>query len=644
MISELDKQILQKIITSNTHVSGAHLSQVCNVSINTIRKEIELINDFLDEHGCRIETKIAQGYSFTMHQPQLAKPFIKQLLQDIRRYKYLNLSEFSTAYYIVRRLLTVSKYLTVDALVDELYCSKSTVVRTLEKVKDYLALFDLKLKAKRNYGIYIDGNEWNKRLCLIYQHKIYVHSHDNEKPKESLFSSAFLMNTDYHNVIQDAILRALSAFPSISLTNIDLPKLCNYILLMKTRSDYREDLGLTAKQIHVAKSLETWPLAQHIYQLLPNYFREGMQELDLICLSILLACCRTICDLSQIPLPLAQAMMSETEAVTSAMKQRFDMTDLFDDDFYNHFSCYLYSLKIRILFGVPSDDEMIAPATRIGLFTTDLCSQFADYYYHKYDIHLKESDLIDAYYIINQSLYKNQTSFNRKRILVVSRYGLHFARNIALRIEEQFYKSLRTIQPIEYSDLYTMDCSDYDLIVSDLATSIPNVTLPIISISFDRKSSDMNGLQDYFNQQFKNYALLIFSKQNFHKKNLNDREAVLEMVYQLNQTHINDHHAFLQDIKRRENCVSFERNKGIVLMTSLQTKFKEPIFQVIVNHKPILWQSQRSSIFIYYHQGEGSKENVQLISYLLKQFIHQSESFLNLLYKRNYEEIIKHFQ
>ena len=44
MLSTIGRKILQHISSCDSYVSGEELSKICNVSINTIRKEIDLIN------------------------------------------------------------------------------------------------------------------------------------------------------------------------------------------------------------------------------------------------------------------------------------------------------------------------------------------------------------------------------------------------------------------------------------------------------------------------------------------------------------------------------------------------------------------------------------------------------------------------
>lgn len=47
MLNELGKTLLQQIAACHDYISSEELSKICNVSINTIRKEIDLINDYL---------------------------------------------------------------------------------------------------------------------------------------------------------------------------------------------------------------------------------------------------------------------------------------------------------------------------------------------------------------------------------------------------------------------------------------------------------------------------------------------------------------------------------------------------------------------------------------------------------------------
>ncbi len=644
MISELDKNILQKIITSDSYLSGSFLSQLCNVSINTIRKEIDIINDYLKDHGCHIETKIAMGYNLIITDPETANPFIEQLLQDIRCFRYLNLSEYANAYYILRQLLITNDYLTVDSFTEALYCSKSTILRTLDRVRDYLSLFHLELKSRRNYGIRIEGNEWNRRVCLLFQHKVYIHNLDQSE-REPKFEAAFLMNSEFPQKIRKSILDYFASHNEVSLPNIDFAKIFNLILLQKTRRNCSEKQTFSPKQLAAAENSPMLPIAQGIICHLPRYFKEDLHPNDLLTLTMILSACQTMDDSSKIQEKDRQECKAEVQKMLHFFSLYFDISGLFDPLFHEDFACYLYSLKLRLLFEIPADEEMIAPQTKLGLFTNDLCALFALFFYHHHGILLHESDLTGAYSIINRSLYENQMFYDKKRVIVASRYGLYFAKNLARRIWDSFPGKFLSVSPVEYTDLFSLDWDQVDLLATDVRdANLPQPkSIPLINIQFFRTNNDLKPLNSYLSNQLRKNALAIFTEECLHKGNFQTKEEIYHEFYSFFQEEVGDYERFIRDLTLRDSFISFEREKGLVLITPLAIRLAHPVFHVLVNHKPLIWNQQRSSVFIFYQQGDGSHRNTQLISFLLKQFLHQSDNMINSMVLKSYREIIKEF-
>ena len=57
MLNHLDRKILKYIMEEKHPVSNKELALSCNVAINTIRKEIALINEEMEKHGVSIASK-----------------------------------------------------------------------------------------------------------------------------------------------------------------------------------------------------------------------------------------------------------------------------------------------------------------------------------------------------------------------------------------------------------------------------------------------------------------------------------------------------------------------------------------------------------------------------------------------------------
>ena len=108
MLSEIDKEIFREIILSDGYVSSINLATICNVSINTIRKSVDNINDFLSDKYCYIDSKISSGYCLVFTDKEKAINFIDQAIDNIERFRYLDASNLSSAYRIVFLLFSSS--------------------------------------------------------------------------------------------------------------------------------------------------------------------------------------------------------------------------------------------------------------------------------------------------------------------------------------------------------------------------------------------------------------------------------------------------------------------------------------------------------------------------------------------------------
>lgn len=644
MLNELGKTLLQQIAACHDYISSEELSKICNVSINTIRKEIDLINDYLEDHGCFIDTKIASGYFLTLDKPEQAKPFLTQILKEFRQFRYLNYSEFSTAYTIAMKLLTAASYTSIDSLVNSLYCSKSTVLRTLDQTQLIFDQFHLELKNKRNYGLYLEGDEWSKRICLIFMHKVFVHENP-QRVRSGIFNALFLNHTDYPNLVRDCVLKVFRSQTEVAVPNIHFIKIAQYILLAKTRSAYAEQLQLSEAQKKLLP-LPVYAIARRIYASLPAYFQEGATETDILSLASLIACCMTLKHPSQIPAEALEQIKGEVNEVVAFIGKYYDLQHIFDERFYQDFACYLYGLNLKKEFNFASDAEKLPESTRIGLISADISSLFALYYKVKHGLYLREVDLVDAYYIFNSALFKNNTYYNKMKFAVVSRHGRYYSENLADRMRVQYSRYIQSIEVLEYTEIFEQDLNQYDAVITDINRKILPKTYTGAYIDSRLRSlpAASNSMSAFLIQRFNAKAKRIFREKNFHKGNFTTPMQVYDAIYQLYENEIGDHEHFIHDLKMRNSFISYEKQKNIVLITPLALRLSHPVFEVFINRKPMLWEHAKASVFIFYQQGDGSQENVQIISYLLKQFIHQNELFINTLADRSYKDIISIFQ
>lgn len=643
MINERDKLILKKIIQSDRPLSGAYLSNICQVSINTIRKEINIINDYLAEHGCHIDIKVAIGYTLVIDDDAKARPFISQLIKDINTFGYLNINDSKKVNYIIRRLLSSANMIPIETLMNELYCSKSTVLRNLEKATEYLNEFKLSIKIKRNSGLYIDGKEWNKRMCLVHQHKIYRHSTLDKELEIPSFNALFLDNTNYYEELKAVILSTIRNYPECSFSHVDLPTIINFTILCVTRQKLDDELRFTEEQLNTAHSLVTHQFAKDILDHAPAYFKDAYTQSTWNAISMILAGTWKLNKKKLNNDDYFRVHKEEINDIISDITQKYDIGHIFNEQFYSDLSMFLVEQKRRDLFEIYSDEENFRTTNKVGLFTSDLCAQFAYSAWKRKNIRFNLDALNRVYSIFNTALYSNQIYFKKQRFCVVSRYGAYFAKNMQKRIREVFADKIEQIDIFEFTDLIQLDLSQYDAIISDISTQRLPDDIPHVDVDFKKSITDFDSLNQYFDQITRKHVPEIFTAEDFMVGEYSTEEEIYDVLYDSIQPETMLKQEWIKDCKVREEMLTFKRDKEIVLITNMLYESDEPVFKLIVNKKPILWNNEHYRIFIYYHRGKGSAKEVQMISHLCKTILKKPEWFLNSLTSMTYEELLPHF-
>ena len=644
MISELDKEILKKIVASEKPLNGAELSNMCHISINTLRKEIIIINDFLADHGCYIDTKIAIGYSLVIENAELANTFLYQLIKNINRYGYLNISDFKKENYIIRRLLSSNSMVSIDTLMNELYCSKSTILRNIDRTKEYLSKFNLEIKAKRNVGIYIEGKEWDKRLCLIHQHKIQRHSNYSEPINESAFNALFLNNTNYPYEVRNLFISHASLYKNLTFSHIDLPTIFNFMILLKTRQNKSNEFNFTEDQINTVRNSPTYLLVNELYESLPVYIKEGLGQIEIDALSILMFGLRKYNHNSELSEDEIIRLKQSANEIINFVCKRIDIKFMVDDQLVFDLCCLLKEQENQRLCCVYRDDETFYNMVNKSLLTADITARVA-YYMNKYhNIKMTADTLGRIYFIFNRAAYENRPFFDKQKFLVISRYSNYYSNNLTARIKNHFKFLIEKIDTCEYFDIALVDLSQYDAVITDISNRLISTGMPTIEITYTRSSDDFEPLKEYFKNIYLKKALNIFKEKDYSIFNFNNKEEIYETIYSSLDNPCLSKEEWIKDCKERQEFITFEREKGIVLITNHSFNNNQPIFKMFISNESIIWDKHYSNIFIYYHLGNGTNENQQIISFLIKQFLYAEEQYLTQLPTLNYEDIISNFK
>lgn len=133
-ISDRLEKILIGLSESDGPLTSAQLASAVKVSARTVKKDISELNEILKDYDAEILAKTGVGYQLSIGDRFLYDQFLTEIkrrelhtAQTIPKYRYERVN------YMVKKLLTVDYYLTLEDLIDELYISRSTLTADLDR-------------------------------------------------------------------------------------------------------------------------------------------------------------------------------------------------------------------------------------------------------------------------------------------------------------------------------------------------------------------------------------------------------------------------------------------------------------------------------------------------------------------------------
>ncbi|NCB32581.1 MAG: hypothetical protein EOM64_01645 [Erysipelotrichia bacterium] len=643
MITELGKRILECLIIHDDVVSGQKISSFCSASINTIRKEIPSLNNELSDNGCEVESRTSLGYTLVLHDRKKANPYLARMLKQIKRFSYLNLGEYSRAYFVLRFLLSTLETYSIDRLADEMFCSKSTIMREIPKMQMILDNFHLILKNQRFAGLSIEGSEFNKRMVLLYLEKTFRSLPVDERAKESQFSTALLMNIDpdLPEKLRTVLLQQLSKSEKVYLPYLYTPKVINYILFARSRSYLRDSISFTDEQLEKAKDDIVYPFAEQLFSAAPQIISNDINETDCIIISMLIQTYRSIAKSDEIPSSEYQDNLKEAHAAIEFIMKRYDISNYIDDKLYDDIAFYLYTISRSLLYEICLDKEILTPSFDTGLLSTDLCVEFGKYYTVVHHIKLPEVLIMGAYYIFNRAAMAHSYFPYKQRVCISSIYGLNYSDDIAEHLMQKYGKYISSITTVTYSHSESSDREKYDVILTDALIQNTVSNCPVIPLDFLRSPENNRIFSDYIEQINLSFSLHCFPESNFIHADCATKEDVYAAIYDHVKNDITNRDDFLKDLPMKDFYVNSERSNGMAMISSLNYSFPKPAIYLFVNKNEILWNQKLCKYFLFYTTGSGSNEDIYNISFFLKKLVHCQSDQLNQAMDEGYQSLVK---
>lgn len=173
--------LFNEMIDQDFH-TARDLAGRLNVSEKTVRTRLKALNDILTSRGASIHSKSSMGYQLVVYDQEDFQSLTTSLEKGSKVQRPTNSNE--RVIFILANLLSRENYIKLDDLCETCYVSRNTMTADLKKVEYILHLHQLILDRRPNYGIAVQGNEFDKRTCIANNLIRFNHFMNAEGEKE----------------------------------------------------------------------------------------------------------------------------------------------------------------------------------------------------------------------------------------------------------------------------------------------------------------------------------------------------------------------------------------------------------------------------------------------------------------------------
>lgn len=653
MSNSKEKSILQFLIKHKERfVTSKELAEHISCSDRTVRNTLKLIDQTMNIQGVKLISKQGQGFQLFFENQEAYQEFrLTYELSEVYSTNSISKGDDRLAF-ILNKLLFEQVPVLFDDLADELYVSRSTLSHDFKKIRRMLSEYDLSIESRANKGVYISGEERDKR-CFIMD---YFLSNQFFKTLHYHVQSNFFDQTISLEEIARIVLEECQD-AKLKLSDFVLQNLVVHIALAMVR--IKSGFEIKNLSCHMSNNDTERKVAKKILERISEVSNQEfpVQEIDYITLHLL-----------------AKSQLSqETQAKISKEEMKRTLVQTFQalglDDIY-HFSSdfqlfeglitHLMTLQIRldsrITLNNPLVDEVKKNYSDIFFMTKEILENMETFS----QVSISDDEI--AYVSLNFLAAIERRKENDKfSVLAICASGFGAAQMLRNRLEAEFGNRLEVVDVIGYYELNQEKIQGIDFIVSAVDLSNLYFQVPVFTVSVFLKNDEIVQIREAMDQMqvsshtkssqinrsasdFKQY----FSKDNFLICFNQDKNSLLSnMADGLSEGEsYNFKESLLHGIQQREELSSVVFSEKIAVPHPIQALGTEVKIAVAICKDALLWDDQNSNVQLVFllspsiYGNEGLTDVTKKIVSLTEKEDLQNQ----LIACNNFEDFINIFE
>jgi lichenan operon transcriptional antiterminator len=619
------RQILD-ILSDKEYVTAQNLAQQIHVGTKTIRNLLKEMNREMDACGGAILSKYGVGYYLNITDKEKFESFQKKLYSRLSD-EYLPGTSEERIQYLLEYLFNSPSYVKLDELSESLFISKRTLTADLKEVEQYINQFNIKVIRKPNYGIKLEGGEFDARLCIASFSGKRLHKGNQSMDEIASCVSSVLKSNDF--TITGASYQNLVVHLYIAISRI---MECHYVPLPKEYMEQKDD------------SLE-YQIATEIAKSLQTTFHITFPETEIFYIAIHLAGKKII-----YPRDEAEQNMIITQEINdlvTAMLER--VYDLFKFDFRNDLELrmilcqHLVPLSVRIKYDMNLKNPLLRDVKEKFCLSYTMASNGVTVINEHFHVLLSEDEIAYFAFAFALALERKKSEIQKKNILLVCSSGRGSAKLLQYKYQSYFKDYINNITACDLGSLYKLDFANYDYIFTTVPIPVP-VPLPILEVQFFLDDNDIVNVKKVLRSEKTSSVMNYYEKEMFlpHLK-LRTKEEVLRCMCHFVMEKKNLPQEFYESVLKRERLAKTAFGNMVAMPHVYKAISQETFVCVGILDEPVDWGGQkvRAVFLVSIANKDHTSVELQRFYQMTAAFLLSQKEISDLVKKQDYDAFIE---
>lgn len=636
MVSRQMSDIYRRLSESEYQTAEA-LAEELGVSSKTIRNQLKNLNELLSKFEVCVESKHGAGYRLAVKNPGRRKE-MEELMQkrELQESAIPNSSE-ERVQYLLEYLVNAEGYVKLDDLSELLYISKKTLTHNLKEVENLLGEYNLCLKRKPNYGVQVEGKEFDRRLCIAG----YV-------AKKIRLSEKLGGDQDVTEEIQwiyQCVRGCLSKY-NFDISNVAFQNLILHIQIAILRMRGGHYVPMVEGDGERVRNRKTYRMAEEILEMIKEKFQVEFPTSEIVYIAIHLEGKKMMLGAGEEAegnLVISQEISDLVDQMLGAVNDAFKFDFREDLELRMSLSQHMVPLVVRLQHDMKLANPLLKDIKERYSFAYTMATTACVVLNHKFHKVMKEDEVGYIALLFALALERKKTEIAKKNILLVCASGRGSAQLLLHRYKTEFGPYLNKINVCDVGRIGEQDFSEIDYVFTTVPIPV-KIPVPIQEVEYFLKSSDIQAVKKTLMGQSDSPVLDIYPKELFlpHMKFANKEEALKTLCGFVCEKGLAPKE-FIDSVRAREVLAKTAFGNFVAMPHPIEVMGECPFVCVAVLDKPILWTEDApdSLIQVIFLVSVANYEHfdVQRFYQVTAKLLLDGESMQELIQYQSYETL-----